>query len=122
MGSGPHLQSLQTIPSAVSNLLLRLVWRTGVAKRLTGSQCFGETVFMPKALEEVTKAAMALPPRQKLALAGFLLESADDEADPEAEAAWDSEIADRIRAVDEGHVAGVPYEEVMREAERRLAP
>ena len=77
---------------------------------------------MPKALEEVTKEAMDLPPRQRLALAGFLLESADAAADPEAEAAWDSEIRDRIRAIDEGRVTGVAYEDVMRAAERRLAP
>jgi putative addiction module component (TIGR02574 family) len=77
---------------------------------------------MPKALEEVTKEAMDLPPRQRLALAEFLLESADAAADPEAEAAWDSEIRDRIRAIDEGRVTGVAYEAVMRAAERRLAP
>ena len=77
---------------------------------------------MPMALAEVTKEAMDLPPRQKLALAGLLLESADAATDPEAEAAWDSEIRDRIRAVDEGRVTGVAYEDVMREAERRLAP
>ena len=65
---------------------------------------------------------MDLPPRQKLALAGLLLESADAAADHEADAAWDSEIRDRIRAVDEGRVTGVAYEDVMREAERRLAP
>jgi len=77
---------------------------------------------MIKALAEITKEAMALPARQRLALAGFLLESAEDAADPDAEAAWDSEIADRIRAIDEGRVTGVAYEDVMREAERRLPP
>ena len=65
---------------------------------------------------------MDLPPRQKLALAEFLLESAEAAADPDAEAAWDSEMRDRIRALDEGRVAGVPYEDVMRSAEARLAP
>ena len=77
---------------------------------------------MPKALEEVTKEAMDLPPHQRLALASFLLESADAALDPDAESAWDSEIRDRIRAVDEGRVTGIAYEDVMREAERRLAP
>ena len=77
---------------------------------------------MPATLEQVTKEAMDLPPRQKLALAEFLLESAEAAADPEAEASWDSEIRDRIRAIDEGRVAGVPYEDVMRSAEERLAP
>ena len=77
---------------------------------------------MPKALEQVAKEAMDLSPRQRLALAGFLLESADAASDPEAEAAWDSEIRDRVRAIDEGRVAGVSYEDAMRAAEKRLAP
>jgi len=77
---------------------------------------------MAKPLEEVTKDAMGLPPRQRLALAELLLGSADTAADPDAEAAWDSEIRDRIRAIDEGHIAGVPYDEVMRAAQTRLAP
>lgn len=77
---------------------------------------------MPKALEEVTKEAMDLPPQQRLALAGFLLENVDAASDPDAEAAWDSEIRDRIREIDEGRVAGIGYADVMQEAERRLAP
>ena len=77
---------------------------------------------MPKALDEVTRDVLELPLRQRLTLAEFLLESAEAAADPEAEAAWDAEIHDRIRAIDEGHVAGIPYEEVMRAAERRLSP
>ncbi len=77
---------------------------------------------MPTALEQATKEAMDLPPRQRLALAEFLLESAEAAPDPEAEAAWDSEIGDRIRAIDEGRVTGVAYEDVMRAAEQRLMP
>ena len=77
---------------------------------------------MPTALEQVTKDAMDLPPRQKLAFAEFLLESAEIATDPEAEAAWDTEIRDRIRSIDERRVSGVVYEEVMRAAESRLVP
>ena len=77
---------------------------------------------MPATLEQVTKEAMDLSPRQKLALAEFLLESADATTDPEAEAAWDAVIHNRIRAIDEGRVAGVAYEDVMRSAEARLVP
>jgi hypothetical protein len=77
---------------------------------------------MPASLEQVTKEAMDLPPRQKLALAEFLLESAEAAADPEAVAAWTSEIRDCIRAIDEGRVVGVSYEDVMRSAEARLVP
>ena len=77
---------------------------------------------MPMALEQVTKEAMDLPLRQKLALAELLIGSADAAADPEAEGAWDSEIHDRIRAIDDGRVTGVAYEDVMRAAEKRLIP
>lgn len=77
---------------------------------------------MPKALEEVTKEAMDLSPRERLTLASFLLESADAASDPEAEAAWESEIADRIRAIDEGGATGIASADVMQEAERRLTP
>jgi len=77
---------------------------------------------MPKALEEVTRDALELAPRQRLALAEFLIESADAGADPEAEAEWDAEIRERIRFVDEGRTAGVAYQDVMRAAERRVAP
>ena len=77
---------------------------------------------MPKALEEVTKEALDLPPRQRLALAEFLLQSTDAAGDSETDAAWDSEIRDRIRAIDEGRVTGVAYEDVMRAAQQRLTP
>ncbi len=81
-----------------------------------------DKLTMQTALERVTKDAMDLPPRQKLALAEFLLESADSATDPDVESAWESEIGDRIRAVDEGLEKGSTYHEVMREAESRLIP
>ncbi len=65
---------------------------------------------------------MNLPPRQKLALAEFLIESADEAGDPEADAAWDFEIGDRIKAIDAGGVTGIAYADVMRKAEARLSP
>jgi putative addiction module component (TIGR02574 family) len=77
---------------------------------------------MPSLLEQVTKEALELPPRQRIALAGLLIESAESEVDPEAEAAWDAEIRDRIQAVDEGRTSGVAYEEVMRATEKLLVP
>lgn len=61
-------------------------------------------------------------PQQRLALPGFLLENGDLASHPDAEVVWNSEIRDRIRAVDEGRVTGIPYADVIREAERRLAP
>ena len=50
------------------------------------------------------------------------MESAGAGADPEAEAAWESELHDRIRAIDTGRITGVSYEAVMHAAEQRLMP
>jgi hypothetical protein len=76
---------------------------------------------MPKALDEMMKEVMERPPRERLALAGFLLENTEPELDAEAPAAWDSEIRDRIGAIEDGRVTGLSFEEVVRSAERRLA-
>lgn len=73
-----------------------------------------------KAFEEITKDAMDLLPREKITLAGLLLETAGESMDPGADAAWESELDDRIRAIDEGRVTGVAYEEVMKEASSLL--
>jgi putative addiction module component (TIGR02574 family) len=75
---------------------------------------------MPATLEQVTKEAMDLPRHQQLALAEFLIESADSAMDLEAESAWDSEIRDRITAIDEGKEVGISYADVMRGADRLL--
>ena len=52
----------------------------------------------------------------RAALARFLIHSLDEISDSDAEAAWDAEIRDRIRAIDEGRVTGVAHEDVMRAA------
>ena len=57
------------------------------SERLTGNDIPCDFSLMPATLEQVTKEAMDLSPRQKLALAEFLLESAEATTDPEAEAA-----------------------------------
>ena len=50
-------------------------------------------------------------PQQTLALPGFLLENRDSSSDPDAEVVWNSEIRDRIGAVDEGREVGIPSAE-----------
>ena len=77
---------------------------------------------MAKALEEITKEAIQLPRPQRVALAGILLELDDYGDDVEVEAAWEHEILARIQAVDDGTAVGIAYEDVMREAQQRLAP
>jgi len=77
---------------------------------------------MTATLEEITKTALQLPTKQRIALAGFLLETEDISSDPEVDAAWEHEIQERIKAVDSGSVIGVSYQNVMLEAEKRLVP
>ena len=77
---------------------------------------------MPATIEEITQQALLLPARQRLALAGFLLEMGDATDHPDVDVSWEQEIQDRIKAVDSGAVTGISYNDVMREAEQRLAP
>ena len=77
---------------------------------------------MIKSFEEVTREAMELPRQKRRALATFLLQLEDAGDDPGADLVWEDEVRARIQAIDSGTAQGVPYEEVMREAQRRLAP
>ena len=76
---------------------------------------------MTSTLEQLTLGALQLPGRQRLALAGFLLETTDAALDADTDEAWEREIQDRLLAVDAGRVAGIPWEQVLLEADKRLA-
>jgi putative addiction module component (TIGR02574 family) len=57
--------------------------------------------------------ALALPARDRAAIAGQLLKSLDEEVDEDAAAAWADEIARRVRELDVG-LKGVPWAEARR--------
>jgi len=63
-----------------------------------------------KLLEE----ALKLSPEARAALASSLLESLDEAVDEGVEAAWAAEIGKRVREVDSGAVAPVPWSEARR--------
>ena len=46
----------------------------------------------------------------------------DPAADEDVQQAWDAEISERVRAVQEGHTGGIPYEQVLARVDRRLGP
>ena len=77
---------------------------------------------MSTALEKVTREAIDLPRHQRLALARFLIEMDDPAADEDVAEAWDAEISERVRAVQEGRTDGIPYEQVLARVDRRLGP
>lgn len=65
--------------------------------------------------------AFVLPPDQRIALAHRLLSSAEPGLNPDAEAAWEQEIARRVTDSDAGEVTPIPAAEVFARL-RRIAP
>ena len=77
---------------------------------------------MSTALEKVTRDAVHLPRHQQLALAKYLIDLDDPVADEDVDQAWDAEIRERVRAVDEGRTEAIPYDQVLARVDKRLAP
>ena len=73
---------------------------------------------MSALLAELTKRAHELPPEERAQLAQELMESVDQEADPDVQAAWETEIASRIAAYERGEAKLIPAEDVFEEARR----
>jgi putative addiction module component (TIGR02574 family) len=75
---------------------------------------------MSDALKELEKKAEFLTADERAQLAEFLLESIQEPAVAEIEAAWDREIEERAAAYDRGALQTISAEDVFAEA-RRLA-
>ncbi len=73
---------------------------------------------MSALLEELSKRAKELAIEERAQLAQELLESVEQEADPEVEAAWESEIASRIAKYERGEAKLISAEEVFAAARR----
>ena len=64
--------------------------------------------------DRIIREVLELSPEARAALAGALLASLESAPDPDAEAAWETEIRARIDELDEGRVQTVPWSEVRR--------
>ena len=64
--------------------------------------------------KRVFEDALQLPPEARAALAAELIATLDEEADPDAEAAWSEEIRRRLDEVDAGTVRPIPWSEARR--------
>ena len=64
--------------------------------------------------------ALKLPPADRVRLAETILESVEDYADPEVAAAWEKEIARRMKEIDSGTAEGVPAAEVFAQARKKV--
>ena len=69
---------------------------------------------MKRRAADLLREALELPPEARAFLAGSLIDSLDDEIDEDVEAAWDVEVARRLKELDEGKVKLVPRSEVRR--------
>jgi hypothetical protein len=79
---------------------------------------------MSRPLSDLTREAIELPPQQRLMLARILLDASDPaslEPFSEVEAAWENEIAERIRAIDSGKAQGKSWSSVLRDINQRFA-
>lgn len=77
---------------------------------------------MHRSIEELTSDLILLPRRERLEIARFLLfldRSSSDSGD--VSASWESEIADRVRAVDDGTAVAIDYAEAMQQIADRFA-
>ena len=67
---------------------------------------------MKQNITNILKKALKLPPEARAALAGSLLDSLEEEAlDKDTESAWETEIALRLREIDEGKVNLISWAE-----------
>jgi putative addiction module component (TIGR02574 family) len=73
---------------------------------------------MSTLLDELSRKALALTLDERAQLAQRLLESIERESDPEVQAAWKTEIADRIARYERGEARLIPAEEVFATARR----
>jgi putative addiction module component (TIGR02574 family) len=71
-------------------------------------------------LHRLAEDLLSLPTPSRAYLADRLVDSIDQYADPEIEAAWHTEVERRLEEYEEGQVAGISSEEVFREARKSL--
>ena len=74
---------------------------------------------MSALLDELSKMARTLAQEERAQLAQELMESTDQESDPEVAQAWETEIASRVARYERGQAKLIPASEVF-EVARRL--
>ncbi len=75
---------------------------------------------MSETAERLKSELSLLSPKERAELAHFLLHSLDD-TDPDAEAAWDAELAERIQEIQRGQAIGEPAEKVFAELREKYS-
>ncbi len=79
-----------------------------------------ESLRMATAPDTIEEKVLSWPAARRIKLAEKLMASVEDFVSPEIEAAWNTEIASRVMEIREGRAEGIPAEEVMQEARKKL--
>ena len=76
---------------------------------------------MKRNIEDLTTELIRLPKRERLEIVRFLLFLDNRSQDSEdIDSAWEQEITDRIRAVDNGTAIDMDYDQAMQTIEKRF--
>ena len=75
---------------------------------------------MAMPIEKITQEVVELSRRERQTLMRLLLDLDQPSHSDEIEKAWDQEIRARVKAVDEGRVSGIPYDQIQQEMTSRF--
>jgi putative addiction module component (TIGR02574 family) len=75
---------------------------------------------MTTAVEKIAQEAAELTRQERLTLVRLLLDLDQPSNGAEIANTWESEIRARVKAVDEGRLSGVPYEQIKKEMANRF--
>lgn len=67
---------------------------------------------MSSTVNELLRQALQLEPKARAELAALLLDSVQAEPKEDVDSAWAAEVAGRVRELESGSVATIPWEDV----------
>ena len=100
-------------------LSLRAGWPNLQAFTDSRAFCY-PAIDMSTNLDQLTADAMKLPLRDRVQLAQRLVETLDDEVEPNTEALWFAEAERRLEELRSGKVEGIESDEAFRSAREAL--
>lgn len=75
---------------------------------------------MATTTDTIEEKVLNWPAARRIRLAEKLMASVEDFATPEIESAWNTELEARVTEIRAGRTKGIPAEEVMKEARKKL--
>jgi putative addiction module component (TIGR02574 family) len=75
---------------------------------------------MATPIEKITQEVIELSRLERLTLVRLLLDLDQPSKGGAIEKVWDQEIRARVKAVDDGRISGIPYDEVIQEIKKRF--